>query len=41
MFEDAKNLAGVTFAKSVASGSQTVGADKTKFSWTFAITKMQ
>jgi len=39
MFEDAKNLAGVTFAKSVASGSQTVGADKTKFSWTFANNK--
>ena len=36
MFEDAKNLAGETFAKGVTSGSNTVGADTSVFGWTFA-----
>ena len=36
MFEDAKNLAGETFATSVTNETKTVGADRTKFSWTFA-----
>jgi len=36
MFEDAKNLAGETFAKGVTSGSNTVGADASVFGWTFA-----
>ena len=36
MFEDAKNLAGETFAKGVTSGSNTVGADSSVFGWTFA-----
>jgi len=36
MFEDAKNLAGETFAKSVTQDNKSVGADLSVFAWTFA-----
>lgn len=36
MFEDAKNLAGETFAKSVTQDNKSVGADLSAFAWTFA-----
>jgi hypothetical protein len=36
MFEDAKNLAGETFAKSVTQENKSVGADLSVFAWTFA-----
>jgi len=36
MYEDAKNLAGETFAKGVTSGTSSVGADQSVFNWTFA-----
>lgn len=36
MFEDAKNLAGETFAKGVTQENKTVGADLSVFGWTFA-----
>jgi len=36
MFEDAKNLAGETFAKSVTQDNKSVGADLSIFAWTFA-----
>ena len=36
MFEDAKNLAGETFAKSVTQDNKSVGADLSVFTWTFA-----
>ena len=36
MFEDAKNLAGETFTKSVTQNNKSVGADLSVFAWTFA-----
>ena len=35
-YEDAKDISGAVFAKAVAKGSQTVGADMSKFGWTMA-----
>jgi hypothetical protein len=38
-YEDAKDISGAVFAKGVAKGSQTVGADMSKFGWTMAKAK--